>query len=83
MQAHEASKILDLPREGEKLSKAQIGIFWPGDYRSKPNELAQPNAEEATVQLERALKKLGRASYRIEGFLDATPRSHREARPGG
>ena len=51
------------------MSRTKIGIFWPGDYRSKPNELAQPNAEEATVQLERALKKLGRTSYRIEGFL--------------
>jgi len=51
------------------MSKTQIGIFWPGDYRSKPNDLAQPNAEEATVQLERALIKLGRKSYRIEGFL--------------
>ena len=51
------------------MSGTKIGIFWPGDYRSKPNELARPNAEEATVQLERALKKLGRTSYRIEGFL--------------
>jgi len=51
------------------MSVTKIGIFWPGDYRSKPNELAQPNAEEATVQLERALKKLGRKSYRIEGFI--------------
>jgi hypothetical protein len=51
------------------MSSPKIGIFWPGDYRSKPNELAQSNAEEATVQLERALKKLGRKSYRIEGFL--------------
>ncbi len=56
-------------REGEEMSSPKIGIFWPGDYRSKPNELDQPNAEEATVQLERALKKLGRTSYRIEGFL--------------
>ncbi len=38
------------------MSGTKIGIFWPGDYRSKPNELARPNAEEATVQLERALK---------------------------
>jgi len=47
----------------------KIGIFWPGDYRSEPNDLARPNAEEATIQLERALKKLGRVSYRIEGFI--------------
>jgi len=51
------------------MSSPKIGVFWPGDYRSKPNDLAQRNAEEATVQLERALKKLGRKSYRIEGFL--------------
>ena len=49
--------------------KTKIAIFWPGDYRPKPNELAEPQMEEATGQLERALKKLGRASYRIKGFL--------------
>lgn len=48
---------------------ARIAIFWPGDYRPRPNELARPNIEQATAQLERALKKLGRSSYRIEGFL--------------
>ncbi|HKU41357.1 MAG TPA: hypothetical protein VJR89_24505 [Polyangiales bacterium] len=47
----------------------KIALFWPGDERPKPNQLAQPNVEEATVQLERALAKLGRSSYRIEGFL--------------
>jgi L-fucose isomerase-like protein len=47
----------------------RIAIFWPGDYRPKPNELALPNVEQATVQLERALQRLGRASYRIDGFL--------------
>ncbi len=47
----------------------RIAIFWPGDYRTKPNELALPNVTEATQQLERALTKLGRAFYRIEGFL--------------
>lgn len=51
------------------MSRTRVGIFWPGDYRSKPNGLAQPNAEQATIQMERALKKLGRASYRIEGFI--------------
>jgi L-fucose isomerase-like protein len=47
----------------------KIAIFWPGDYRSKPNELALPNVQQATHQLERALQKLGRSHYRIEGFL--------------
>lgn len=51
------------------MSRTKIGIFWPGDYRPKPNDLARPNAEEATTQLERALKQLGRDSYRIEGFI--------------
>ena len=48
---------------------SKIAIFWPGDYRSKPNQLAQPNAEQATGQLEKALQKLGRTSYRVPGFL--------------
>jgi L-fucose isomerase-like protein len=47
----------------------KIALFWPGDERAKPNQLAQPNVEETTQQLERALAKLGRTSYRIEGFL--------------
>jgi L-fucose isomerase-like protein len=47
----------------------RTAIFWPGDYRSKPNEQARPNVVEATQQLERALAKLGRTSYRVEGFL--------------
>lgn len=47
----------------------RIAIFWPGDYRQLPNELALPNVEQATVQLEAALSKLGRPSYRVEGFL--------------
>jgi len=47
----------------------KIAIFWPGDYRSRPNELALPNVQQATKQLEAALCKLGRASYRVEGFL--------------
>ncbi|HEY3244803.1 MAG TPA: fucose isomerase, partial [Phycisphaerae bacterium] len=48
---------------------APVAIFWPGDYRSKPNELALPGVRAATAQLERALQKLGRSSYRVEGFL--------------
>ncbi len=48
----------------------RVAIFWPGDERSKPNELALPSVEEATGQLERALKHLGRSPYRVPGFLD-------------
>ena len=47
----------------------KIALFWPGDYRALPNETALPNIQEATLQLEKALKKLGRESYRIEGYL--------------
>jgi L-fucose isomerase-like protein len=47
----------------------RIALFWPGDLRQRPNELAQPMAEDATRQIEQALAKLGRQSYRIPGFL--------------
>ncbi|MDH5673589.1 MAG: hypothetical protein OEZ06_15650 [Myxococcales bacterium] len=47
----------------------KIALFWPGDGRPRPNELATPSIEAATQQLERALGKLGRRSYRVEGFL--------------
>ncbi|MFW5921659.1 MAG: fucose isomerase [Polyangiales bacterium] len=47
----------------------KVALFWPGDAREKPNELAVPAIEEATAQMERALKKLGREPYRVEGFL--------------
>jgi len=48
---------------------SKIAIFWPGDYRAKPNENALPLIEEATARLESALKKLGRKYYRIEGYI--------------
>jgi L-fucose isomerase-like protein len=48
----------------------KVAIFWPGDQRPKPNALALPNVEATTVQLEKALAKLGRKTYRVEGFLD-------------
>ena len=47
----------------------RIAIFWPGDYRAKPNEQALPHVTAATAQLERALGKLGRSSYRVPGWL--------------
>lgn len=49
--------------------KQKIALFWPGDYRAKPNELALPLVEEATRQVSGALKRLGRSSYVIDGFL--------------
>jgi L-fucose isomerase-like protein len=47
----------------------RIALFWPGDARQKPNELALPNVEDATRKLEKALAKLGRQTYRVPGFL--------------
>ena len=47
----------------------RIALFWPGDLRQRPNELARPNAEEASLQIERALTKLGRQSYRVPDFI--------------
>ena len=47
----------------------KVAIFWPGDYRDKPNEWARPQADEATGQLQQALRKLGRSPYLVPGFL--------------
>ncbi|MBK7584806.1 MAG: fucose isomerase [Myxococcales bacterium] len=47
----------------------KVAVFWPGDGRPRPNELALPNVEAATRKLEAAIKKVGRTPYRIEGFL--------------
>ncbi len=47
----------------------KVAIFWPGDYRSKPNEWAEPQARATIAQLVAALKKLGRAPYLIDGCL--------------
>ena len=47
----------------------KVGIFWPGDYRAKPNEWAAPQADEATERLRQALRKLGREPYVVPGFL--------------
>ncbi len=49
--------------------KQRIGLFWPGDARSIPNDLALPSIERATGQMEAALRRLGREPFRIEGFL--------------
>ncbi|MBI2390545.1 MAG: fucose isomerase [Deltaproteobacteria bacterium] len=50
----------------------KIALFWPGDARQKPNELAMPGIVAATEQLERAFAKLGRATYRV-GDVIAKP----------
>ena len=49
--------------------KQRIALFWPGDGRDEPNAAALPSITEATRQMEAALAKLGRSSYRVEGFL--------------
>jgi L-fucose isomerase and related proteins len=46
-----------------------IHIYWPGDYRPTPNQLALPMVEESTLQLERALDRLGRRHVRVPGLL--------------
>lgn len=46
-----------------------IAVFWPGDYRSRPNEWARDQSLEATGQLFAALRKLGRNPYLVEGYL--------------
>ena len=46
-----------------------IHIYWPGDYRPTPNQLALPMVEESTQQLERALDRLGRKHARVPGLL--------------
>ncbi|WP_152049634.1 fucose isomerase [Tautonia marina] len=45
----------------------KVAVFWPGDYRAKPNEWATPQFEEARARLEAALRKLGREPYLVEG----------------
>jgi L-fucose isomerase-like protein len=47
----------------------KVALFWPGDYRERPNELALPLAQEATRQVSAALKRLGREPYVVKGFL--------------
>ena len=49
--------------------KQRIALFWPGDGRDAPNQLALPSMTQATEQMESALRRLGREPYRIEGFL--------------
>ncbi|MBP7777565.1 MAG: fucose isomerase [Acidobacteria bacterium] len=47
----------------------RVALFWPGDGRDVPNELALPSVAAATYQMETALRRLGREPYRIEGFI--------------
>ncbi|MHC5539525.1 fucose isomerase, partial [Singulisphaera rosea] len=47
----------------------KVAVFWPGDYRAKPNEWALPHSRETTEQLVAALKKLGRSPYVVDGYV--------------
>jgi L-fucose isomerase-like protein len=47
----------------------KVAIFWPGDYRTRPNEWALPQSRETIDQLVAALGKLGRSPYVIDGYL--------------
>ncbi len=47
----------------------RVAIFWPGDYRAKPNEWALAQSRATTEQLIAALKKLGRTPHLVEGYL--------------
>ena len=46
-----------------------VAIFFPGDYRAKPNQWALPQVRETTRNLVRALKLLGRKPRLINGFI--------------
>ncbi len=52
------------------MAKAKkVALFWPGDYRTQPNQWAEPQIKTATEQMTQALKKLGRTPYLVKGFL--------------
>lgn len=59
----------------------KVAIFWPGDYRAKPNAWALPTSGRATEQLTSALKKLGRTPYLVEGYLTKPDESIRKLGP--
>jgi L-fucose isomerase-like protein len=47
----------------------KVAIFFPGDYRPKPNAWALPQVRQTSSNLVRALKKLGRKPRLITGFI--------------
>lgn len=53
----------------------RVAIYWPGEYVERPNELARPQVEESTRQLEKALRRLGRVPYRVGEFVDRPHKS--------
>ena len=59
----------------------KVAIFWPGDYRTKPNEWALPQLRETTDQLIAALRKLGRSPYVVDGYLTRPDEAIRKLGP--
>lgn len=59
----------------------RLAIFWPGDYRAAPNTQAHSLVERSTLQLERALSRLGRAHYRVSGFITKPDEALSKLRP--
>jgi L-fucose isomerase-like protein len=59
----------------------EVFLFWPGDGRKVPNDLATPSIQKATRQMECALKKLGREPRLIEGFISKPHESIEKLRP--
>lgn len=57
---------------------ASITLFMPGDYRRRPNELAEPNVRAFVAALTAAVRKLGHDVRLIDRFL-ATPADSIEA----
>lgn len=46
-----------------------VFLYWPGDSRDIPNKLATPSIEQATQQMETALRRLGRQPRLVPGFI--------------
>ena len=46
-----------------------VVVFWPGDYRKAPNDLARPHMERATEQVVAALRRLGRRPKVLRSYL--------------
>ena len=66
--AKKAAEVQVATKTQAKLAR-KVAVFWPGDFRQKPNEWALPHSQETTRQLLSALKKLGRSPYVVEGYL--------------
>lgn len=60
---------------------SKIAVFWPGDYRAKPNEWALDQSREATAQIFSALQKLGKSPYLVDGYLTRPGESIRKLGP--